>query len=143
MELDDENNCAYELVSNLFHKREKPIIKNGSKMDKEMTSQEIEKGILIIKGNGIDFDYQKELKKVLDFDTMLNLYNRSSSNYEKLQIFRIMYDGEIDDAVFKKYLDETYHIENDYLFQLNPTEYETIPQYIVDMCDNYIKEHKK
>lgn len=143
LELDDENNCAYELVSNLFHKREKPIIKNGSKMDKEMTSQEIEKGISIIKGNGIDFDYQKELKKVLDFDTMLNLYNRSSSNYEKLQIFRIMYAGEIDDAVFKKYLDETYHIENDYLFQLNPTEYETIPQYIVDMCDNYIKEHKK
>ena len=74
---------------------------------------------------------------------VIDLYNRSSSNYEKLQIFRIMYDGEIDDAVFKKYLDETYHIENDYLFQLNPTEVETIPQYIVDMCDNYIKEHKK
>lgn len=143
LELDDENKCAYELVSNLFHKREKPIVKNVSEMGKEMTSQEIEKGISIIKGNGIDFDYQKELNKVLDFNTMLNLYNRSSSNYEKLQIFRIMYDGEIDDAVFKKYLDETYHIENDFLFQLNPTEYETIPQYIVDICDNYIKEHKK
>lgn len=143
LELDDKNNCAYELVSNLFHKREKPIIKNGSETDKEMTSQEIEKGISIIKDNGIDFDYQKELKKVLDFDTMLKLYNKSGSNYEKLQIFRIMYDGEIDDAVFKKYLDETYHIENDYLFQLNPTEYETIPQYIVDMCDIYIREHKK
>ena len=143
LELDDKNNCAYELVSNLFHKREKPIIKNSSENDREMTSQEIEEGIKIVKCNGIDFDYQKELERVMDFDTMLNLYNKSCSNYEKLQIFRIMYDGEVVDAVFKKYLDETYHIENDYLFQLNPTEYETVPQYIINICDNYIKEHKK
>ena len=143
LELDDKNNSAYELVSNLFHKREKPIIKISSKNDREMTAQEIEEGIKIIKFNRIDFDYKKELERVMNFDTMLNLYNKSCSNYEKLQIFRIMYDGEVDDAVFKKYLDETYHIENDYLFQLNPTEYETIPQYIINICDNYIKEHKK
>lgn len=143
LEIENDKNCAYELVSNLFHKREIPIIKKQGESNRDMSSEEIEKGIKIISENGIDFNYQDELNKVIDNNYLLSLYNSSCSNYEKLQIFRIMYDGEIDDPVFKKYIDETYHIENDYLFQLSPIEYETIPQYIIDICDTYISNHNQ
>lgn len=35
-------------------------------------------------------------------------------------------------------MNETFHIENDYLFQLNPCEYDTIPQYIIEECDKEV-----
>jgi hypothetical protein len=46
--------------------------------------------------------------------------------------------GEINDSVFKKFVDEVYHIESDRLFQLNPAKYPTIPFYIIEQCDNSI-----
>lgn len=41
-------------------------------------------------------------------------------------------------SVIKKFVNETFHIENDYLFQLNPCEYDTIPQYIIEKCDKEV-----
>ena len=38
----------------------------------------------------------------------------------------------------KKFVDQVYHIENDSLFQLNPAEYPTIPNYIIQLCDTRI-----
>ena len=38
----------------------------------------------------------------------------------------------------KKFVDEVYHIENDNLFQLNPAEYPTIPDYIIQLCNNHV-----
>ena len=32
----------------------------------------------------------------------------------------------------KKFVNESYHIENDYLFSLSPLQYETVPQYVID-----------
>ena len=40
-----------------------------------------------------------------------------------------------DDDVQKKFINETYHIENDYIMQLNPCKYDFVPQYIIDICD--------
>ncbi len=38
----------------------------------------------------------------------------------------------------KKYVDETFHVQNDYLFQLNPRQYKIVPQYVLNYCDNEI-----
>lgn len=40
-------------------------------------------------------------------------------------------------------MNETFHIENDYLFQLNPCEYEIIPKYIIEQCNKNISEISK
>ena len=74
-----------------------------------------------------------ELKKI---------YDNIENGYEKLQIFRII-NGEFtkdDDFsdVMKKFINETYHIENDFIYQLNPREYDLIPEYIVDECNDFI-----
>jgi hypothetical protein len=69
------------------------------------------------------------------------LYDNAENNYEKLQLYRIIFDKDeehTDDNVIRKFINETFHIENDYLFQLNPCEYETIPQYIIDECNKDI-----
>ena len=64
-----------------------------------------------------------------------------------MQIFRIVFekaefDNQIDDSVFKHYVNKTFHIENDYLFQLDPGDYDTVPQYIIELCDKTILEDK-
>ena len=69
---------------------------------------------------------------------MIALFRTVTSNYEKIQLYRIIKHGQILDTVFKKFVDEAYHIENDNLFQLNPTEYLTIPEYIIKLCENGI-----
>ena len=62
------------------------------------------------------------------------------SNYEKLQIYRIMFNDNSSNNVIRKFVNETFHIENDYLFQLNPCEFDTVPQYIIDECDKEVLE---
>jgi ABC-type dipeptide/oligopeptide/nickel transport system ATPase subunit len=68
-------------------------------------------------------------------DNLLKMYELSSNNYEKLQIYRMIKDIKNDDDVMQKFINETYHVENDYIFQLNPINYEVIPEYIIDECD--------
>lgn len=43
-------------------------------------------------------------------------------------------------VVVQKFVNETYHVENDYMFQLDPRIYDTVPQYIVDVCNQAINE---
>ena len=52
-----------------------------------------------------------------------------------------MFNKNSANSVIKKFVNETFHIENDYLFQLNPLEYDTIPQYIIEECDKEIAEY--
>ena len=106
-----------------------------------MTEQEIQEATESIRNKYIsDFDYKVEYEKTQDKDKLKELYYTSGSNYEKLQIYRIMFNKNSSNSVIKKFVNETFHIENDYLFQLNPLEYDTIPQYIIDECDKEIAE---
>ena len=114
-----------------------------SEDDINMTDDEIatiEKEIN--KNYGLSLNYFEQYNRIIDFNTMKSLYNSCNCSYEKLQIFRIIFDGEILDDVVKKFINETYHIENDYIFQLDPNEYNTIPKYIIDICDKQVDSYK-
>ena len=58
--------------------------------------------------------------------------------YEKVQIFRIASsldpDAPESDAAFKKFVNESYHIENEYVMQLNPREFDAVPEHVVQTC---------
>ena len=99
------------------------------------------------------FSYSEIISKIRDYDYLLAEYKTNSIGYEKLQIYRALNlvnpvgedsnDKLIitqEDNAFKKFVNETFHIENDYLYQLNPIEYEVIPNYVVEKCDKYVKE---
>lgn len=130
----------WQLLSNIFHKRENPEIHNNN-MSRLMTEQEIQEATASIRNNYIsDFDYKVEYEKTQDKEKLKELYHTSGSNYKKLQIYRIMFNKNSSNSAIKKFVNETFYIENEYLFQLNPLEYDTIPQYIIEECDKEIAE---
>jgi ABC-type iron transport system FetAB ATPase subunit len=139
LEIQNTDGLAWQLLSNIFHKREKPEYHySDGTPNRLMTQDEIEVATSEIKQYISNFDYDKEYQKTQDITILKSLYQNSGSNYEKLQIYRIMYNENSSNSVIKKFVNEAFHIENDYLFQLNPCEYDTVPQYIIDECDKEI-----
>lgn len=135
-EIDNNKDLEYQLLSSLIHKRKSPNKKIWEWEYKDLTEDEIQQATEKIRIFLSDFDYFEYLKKITDLEFMLDLYKKSNSNYEKLQIYRIINDWkDHENAVIMKFINETFHIENDYLFQLNPREYELIPGYVIDECD--------
>lgn len=142
LEIEKSDGLAWQLLSNIFHKREKPEyhFSNGTP-SRLMTSEEIQGATNEIRTEYIsDFDYDTEYQKTQNMTVLKELYQNSRSNYEKLQIYRIMFNDNSSNNVIRKFVNETFHIENDYLFQLNPCEFDTVPQYIIDECDKEVLE---
>lgn len=133
-EISNEKGLSYQLVSSLLHKREEPTLKdNGSFRD--MTEAEVLEASTEVRNRLPAFDYKALLARVKDDDQMLTLYKSTSSRHGKLKIFRIIKQDRHDNDVVAKFINESFHIENDYIMQLHPSKYEMIPQYIVDECD--------
>lgn len=65
LEIQNADGLAWQLLSNIFHKREKPEIHfSDGKPSRLMTQEEIEKATTEIKDGYIaDFDYEKSIKK--------------------------------------------------------------------------------
>ena len=49
-------------------------------------------------------------------------------------------DAKLDDVV-RKFCNETYHVENDYLFQLDPRKYDNVPAYVIDKLNAVISRN--
>ena len=140
-ELTKNNSLGYQLVSNLFHKREQPEIHKEGKIimmslgDIANAEKEIEK---IVTG----FVYKDYLNIVKNDNLMIENYKSAPNNYEKLHIYRIIFDDKeslIKSDAIKKFVNESFHIENNYIYQLDPCKYQTVPQYIINICDKHIK----
>lgn len=143
LDISDNKNTAWQLVSNIFHKnREIPIYQFGDNTTKRnMKETEIESAEKIIQEYIDGFKYDNVYNRMKDKDELVNIYNSCKSGYEKVQIYRLIFDGELErGSALKKYVDETFHVQNDYLFQLNPREYKIVPQYILDCCDEDMKD---
>jgi ABC-type Mn2+/Zn2+ transport system ATPase subunit len=134
-EILDDKGVEYQLLSNLLHKETTPISQPGNLV---MTVESIEQATTSIKEKVAGFDYNNALSFVNDKDKMMLIYNQTNNNYEKLQIFRIVNELQHDSSVIKKFIDETFHIENEFIMQLNPSKYDFIPHYIISECDNML-----
>ncbi len=135
-EIEEGQNMVWELLSSILHKKDRPDIQNEE--NREMTVEEITEASQKIRERIPEFDYMELLALLNNNTEMMNLYQNAESNYEKLQIFRIVMGTAGTDDTMRKFINETYHVENDYLFQLNPTQYNTIPLYIVNKCDEFL-----
>jgi len=134
-EITNNKGLAYHLLSNLFHKRDEPQYHPYDDTNM-MTQNEIEEASKEIK-NKIEeeFCYSSCYQNIIDDDEIKRLYSESNNNYEKLQIYRILFNENNENRVIRKFVNETFHIENDYIYQLNPFHYQTIPHYIIKECD--------
>lgn len=128
-----EKDDAYDMLSSLLHLREKPSFRTGP-----MGNEDIERALKTIRSDEYipDFDYGKVLKIIQDDKQLKDIY-KSSNDYEKIHIFCIYmrkHPEEVHD-VLQKYTNEFFHIENDSIYQLDPTKFSLIPQYIIEACD--------
>ena len=129
---------AWQLLANVFHPdRVQPTIQSSG-ASRAMTAEEIATATAEISSSIPGFDYDRVYARAHDLSQMIPLYKTLQSNYEKIQLYRIIDHGNMGDSVFKRFVDKVYHIENDSLFQLNPAEYPTIPSYIIQLCDTRI-----
>lgn len=141
MELMNNKGDGYNLLSNLFKKREIPIKKhivNDRMCETNMSLQEVLSAESEIKEHILDFSYTEYLNLVKNTKDLVELFKSTNSNYEKLQIYRIINPKISCNDVIKKFVNEVYHIENNYIYQLNPREYQIVPQYIIDECTKEI-----
>jgi hypothetical protein len=124
---------SYHVLSSLLHKRPSPTRKeNGSEVG--LTPDEVAKATEEIKGLMPSFDYRTILAKLSDAEYMKKSFREATCNYEKLHIFRISHGDFPESDVINKFINETFHIENEYIMQLNPRKYEIVPAFIIDEC---------
>ena len=133
IEITEGHTEAWHLLSNLLHKRQTPMIGEN-----EMSAAQISDATMRIASDIDNFDYQQLCTFVCDNTNLVSIYDAAQSNYEKLQIYRMIFGATDEDHTMRKFINETYHIENDYLFQLNPVRYNTIPNYIIAECNRAI-----
>ena len=139
-EVANEKGMAYQIISSLLHKKENPLVLERESL-REMTPEELAEGKAEIEELIDDFDYKSTLVTIKDDQALIKLYHSALSNYEKLHIYRVILDGKsdmIESNIIQKFINEALHIENDYIYQLNPSVYQTVPQYVIDGCDLFI-----
>ncbi|MDN4984328.1 AAA family ATPase [Bradyrhizobium sp. WYCCWR 13022] len=131
-ELRDDMGLEYNLLASLFKGREIPTVKfaTGSR---DMTPQEKTLAEAKIKVDFPAFDYDALVTEAKDLEAIKAKFHATNVGYEKVQLFRLL-GGDHDDDVIRKFINETYHIENEYVMQLNPHKFESIPEYVVDEC---------
>ena len=145
---EEKSDYAYDMLSSLLHRKKHPERKIGEGW-KPLSSDEMKTAERSIRKLMPSFSYAAIFKDLTD-ENLAKAYKGSSSNYEKLQLFRILID---DKKKWKKelcrktdyyFINEPFHIENESIFQLDPRKFPTVPQYVIDVCDSYIaKEYIK
>lgn len=133
---------GYQVLSNLFHKRTIQALKDTRETANNniMSTNDYNLGVIEIRKHIDSFDYIKLLTKIDNNDNLRALYNSSKNSYAKLNIFKLFYSDSFESLpnVLRKFINETYHIENELICQLDHNKFDLIPDFIIKACDNYV-----
>lgn len=136
-EIVDNVGMVYNLLASLFKKRPAPTFVSATE-NREMTAQEKIDAETDIKEKIPSFDYDSLVSQVKDDGLMTAKFFETEVGYEKIQLFRII-KGKHEDNIITKFINESYHIENEYVMQLNPHKFESVPEYVVDECSRLLQ----
>lgn len=138
---------AYNILSSLIHGRAKPSFdKDGNN---ELSTAQITAGTDYIKGFIADFDYDTVLAQCMP-QCLMERYTTETSAYIKMLILRA-YTERDDEArerlrryndVLRKYVDETYHIENDYIYSLDVRRFNIVPDNYIADAERYVANER-
>lgn len=133
-----ERGVEYEVLSSLLHVRDEPSSKSPQGEFIPLDAEELSQATLRIRKVIPTFDYDEILTQLKNRDALRAKFISTSVGYEKVQIFRIASAHDPDapggDAAFRKFVNESYHIENEYVMQLNPREFDAVPEHVVRAC---------
>ena len=139
LEMTSEIDTAeYDFISSLFHRRPAPTNREKA----ELSVDQFQAGMNAITKYLPNFSYKEFYDLIMNDLEMKKRYQDAKNNYEKLHIYRIIFDGKktIVSDVIQKFINEVFHIENNYIYQLNPCKYPVIPQYVIDECDKFVDQ---
>jgi len=132
----------YNYLSSLLHCRPRPGFKEHGSL-KDMDCGQAEKTAATIKEYIPDFSYDNIIAVISDKAVMLERFSAASANCDKIQLFRIFNEvhnpsGVNENVILRKFLNESFHIENEYIMQLNPRKFNIVPDYIIAECERII-----
>jgi hypothetical protein len=136
-EILDNRGTAYQLLSNLLHKRSAPFKKEGG-TEIPLSSDEIASATEQIRQKMPSFDYERLLSRVSNATLLKDAFMHSSNSYEKLQLFRLLQGQLTPNDVLQKFINETFHVENEHVMQINPCKYEVVPEFIMEECERLV-----
>lgn len=138
LEIHGSKGMGYQLLANLVHLRDTPTIHLSASSTVEMTEEQIRTAVTEIARHIPGFNYQSLLVELRNTKDLRAKFDATDVGYEKVQLFRIMAElhpvALKGDDVFRKFINESYHIENEYVMQLNPRDFDAVPEYVVSAC---------
>ena len=135
---------AYNILSSLIHGRPEPTLDADG--NNKLTAEQTDQGITYIKGFIPDFDYNVVLEQC-SARNLLSRYGNESSAYIKMLILRAYIEQNKEartrlrntNDVLRKYVDETYHIENDYIYSLDVRRFNIVPENYITDANRFVK----
>lgn len=136
---------VYEVLSNLIHGRDNPLSYNEEPLEAcifKKGCEEIEEYL--------GTQSYEEILNELQIEKLVDII-KSPDIYNKIIAMRLLFerfDGLLSKLRKKypsacKYVNETNHVENDYIFQLNPFKYFSIPKCYIDELEEFINSESK
>ena len=139
-EVHGDRGAEYDVLSSLLHLRDKPSSKDQTGQLYPLSDVERNRAVSTIQAFIPGFDYDKLLSEVKDRRALKAKFDSTDVGYEKVQIYRIASaldpDFSTGDVALQKFVNETYHIENEYVMQLNPREFDSVPEHVIQACSD-------
>ncbi len=133
----------YEVLSNLVHGRHIAKTRDEKKLDEDIFN----KGCLEMEDYFGELSYDDIIEK-LKVENLLEII-KESDEYDKIIALRLLFE-RFEGLLSKlrkeypaacKYLNETNHVENDYIFQLNPFKYFSIPKFYMEQLEEFVNSN--
>lgn len=140
----EEKQLMYDMLSSLVHAKEYPDKQIARDTYLKFTAEEFKTTQNNIKKYIDDFDYTRIINDYYNKEYIVEEFFKESNNYIKSQLFRqyLEVSGErpnLDNNLLK-FIDEIYHIENDYIFSIDLIKFDTIPDYIIEKINEFMQK---
>lgn len=138
-----KSSAEYNLLSSLIHGRANPSF--DTEGNDAMGLAEKEKAENAIEQFIVNFRYETFLT-LLNEQSLRNMYLKESNTYYKFLILRAYIERNASarerlkeaNDVLRKYADETYHIENDYIYSLDIRSFDIVPPHFLKAADEFM-----
>lgn len=135
----------YEVISNIIHGRKEATLSDG----KTAISEKVKTNGMNEIESFLGISSYDDVIETVSSKTLFDILD-SADIYEKIITVRLLferYDGLLAKLKKKypaacKFVNETNHIENDYIFQLDPFKFFQIPQFYLSEIETFLEEEK-
>ena len=138
-EVHGDHGNEYQILSSLLHLRDLASTKGPQGEYTPLPTVEFTAGMDKIREKIPSLDYKQVVQDLKIPAIVKEKFDSTDVGYEKVQLFRILLNdkswAKIGDEAFQKFVNESYHIENEYVMQLNPREFDAVPEHVIKACE--------